>query len=230
MENVLLYNVGLRCVAGASVNGVRFARVSAQIPPAPRPVDSRHYASYALVGPNANRLWPTPSELVASWAAARWPTRGLTRVGPFWAAVRQAMPVVHQLDLSADIRFAVRASLPARARPIYVMKPLLDAVVSAFHADTRFADASLLGLIAAQSGMATTDVAAMLADRRYNVLGARAVVDRYRAGVKWNPADERCEFAEVTRRSDDEPTFDGELFSLSPRLEESPGGQVVGER
>jgi hypothetical protein len=94
------------------------------------------------------------------------------------------------------------------------MKPLLDAIVSAFHVDVRVADTSLLQIVATQSGTESSKVATMLTDRRYNVFGPRAVVDLYRAGAKWNPADERCVFAEVIRRPDDEPTFSGEVFEV----------------
>lgn len=71
--------------------------------------------------------------------------------------------------------------------------------------------------VAQQAGTADTQqVEDLLGDERYNVLGSRMVVADYRNGVKWNPADERCLFGEVTlKRRAGRPTFSGQLFAIA---------------
>lgn len=215
VENVLLYNVGLSCAAAKGMNGVRFARVDEPIPRPPRSFEAHHYATYAVVTANTDPSGRARAAALATWAGAAWPTGGTPTVGGLWRAIREAKPIVHRATLPADALFAIRVEVPARVKPIYVMKPLVDAIVSAFHADVRPAPPSLLHLVARQTGLDPRRVAEMLSDRGFNVIGTRRVVDRYRDGVKWNPADERCVSAEVVRRTDGRPVFDGELLAIS---------------
>lgn len=137
------------------------------------------------------------------------PTRWSRRVPIQWDAREPAR------WLAADAPFAIRVEVPGRAKPVYVIKPLLDPIVSAFHTDPRPADPQLFGLVASQVGLESARVAEMLRDERFNVIGMRKIVNRYRDGVKWSPADERCVAAEVVKRTDDRPVFGGEVLVLS---------------
>ncbi|MDQ6857488.1 MAG: hypothetical protein M3Z65_00660 [Chloroflexota bacterium] len=215
VENVLLYNVGLSCAAAKGMNGVRFARVDEPIPRPPRAFEAHHYATYAVVAADTDPPGRARAAALVTWAGAAWPTGGAPTVGRLWRAIREAKPVVRRLDLPADAVFAIRADVPVRVNPVHVMKPLLDAIVSAFHTDVRPTTQALLDLVAAQAGLDARRVGEMLRDERFNVIGSRKVVDLYRGGVKWNPADERCVAAEVVPRTDDWPIFGGELHALS---------------
>lgn len=116
-------------------------------------------------------------------------------------------------------QFGVRMELGVEGpalHPVHLLKPLLDAVVSAFHLHANGGDAVVITHVAEQAR--TEDkkqVVALLRDEQYNVLGRRAVVGLYRGGVKWNPADERCVLAQIVlKRREGRPTFSGELFAI----------------
>jgi hypothetical protein len=71
-----------------------------------------------------------------------------------------------------------------------VVKPLLDGLISALHTHDGSGGAELKSRLKALGEPDT--VWLMLCSRDFDLLGPRTLVRRYRDGVTWNPADERC--------------------------------------
>jgi hypothetical protein len=101
------------------------------------------------------------------------------------------------------------------------VKSVVDGAICAFqaHADASKLDA-VAGRIAQTVPARTAEIEALLLDQRRAVLGTvRELVGSYRAGVKWDPADDMCVAGELLA---DEPVdarwaIKGEIVELEPR-------------
>ncbi len=222
-ENVLVYNLGPAHLASTGAAGVRFVRTSTE-PPAPpvalAPPGRTHYLEYGFTEA-ASEDSIKPGKILAIWHDVLWPdTSSVPKVGALWFALRATHPGVYGRLDDPMAPFGIRVEIEggeAVPHPVHILKPLLDAVVSAFHLSADSTDLVVATHVAEQARTADTNkVEAFLSDERYNVLGSRAVVGSYRGGVKWNPADERCVLAQVTlKRREGRPTFSGQLFAIS---------------
>jgi hypothetical protein len=221
-ENMLLYNLGPGYLASAARSGVRFVRTFTEPPAPPVALASRgsaHYLEYGFTDPNSEESTRRGAQL-ASWHDVPWPdTSAVPKVSALWFALRASHPSVYGRLQDPRTPFGVRMEIEREDAivPVRVLKPLLDAVISAFHLGVKASDVDVATYVAEQ--VRTTHVKQIdlfLADEQFNVLGSRVVVSRYRNGVKWNPADERCVFAQIVcKRRSGPPTFSGELFATA---------------
>lgn len=221
-ENVLLYNLGPGYLASAGRCGVRFVRTFTEPPAPPVTLASpgpAHYLEYGFTDSNSEESIKQ-GEPLASWHDVPWPDTGLVpKVGALWFALRASKPNVYGRLDDPVTPFGIRIEIgveEAAPQPVHVLKPLLDAVISAFHLDVNANDLFVTTQVAEQARTADAkQVEAFLGDEQYNVLGSRVVVGRYRNGVKWNPADERCVLAQIVlKRRQGRPTFSGQLFAV----------------
>lgn len=220
-ENVLIYNLGPAHLATVGVVGVRFVRRPREAPPPPTPLNPAspiHYLEYGLGAPDSVDQIRKESVLV-DWHNAVWPrASGVPNVSELWLALKTGLLSVARTLHDPRAPFGVHVEISARSariNPVIVLKPLVDAVVSAFHRQVD-PDEEACAYVAKQSaGVDGQVVAALLRDDQYNLLGDRAVVGSYRGGVKWNPADERCVMAQVAVcPGDGPPTFSGCIFAV----------------
>jgi hypothetical protein len=221
-ENVLLYNLGSGYLAPAARSGVRFVRTFAEPPTSPVPLapyGSTHYLEYGFTDSGSKESIKHGASL-ASWRDVPWPeTSVVPKVSALWFALRTSNPSVHSRLDDPTALFGIQIEIAADGAllsPVHVLKPLLDAVVSAFHFGVNASDPIVTTYVARQIGLADPkQVETLLGDERFNVLGSRMVVGSYRNGVKWNPADERCVLAQValTRRRG-RATFSGHIFAV----------------
>ncbi|MFT4299862.1 MAG: hypothetical protein QM597_09535 [Aeromicrobium sp.] len=192
VENVLVYNVGTGCFRHVTGDGITLRRT--------RSADHRHGLRYEMVPATALRAGG-PSAV--RFAAEVADVRDLAAV---WRAVRQATPVPPDTRIEGRFRLALtltdRSAQPATALST-VMKPLLDGVLSAFSVHTGEDTPAVAERLALRLGVRPGQIAAELARPGWGVLGGREVVRPYRHHVQWNPADDRCDEADlrVVRRT-----------------------------
>jgi hypothetical protein len=210
VENVLLYNVGASAFAGLGAKRISFWRTDASPPVAPDGLRAPHYHRYA-VGQN-DAPPAVEGRVLAEWRDVAFPR--LTVAG-VWTALRasdaargsSAMP-------NSQLAMNLRVSHPPSNAPFGIVKQLLDAIISAFHSAS-VVDDECVRLLVPQRARDVGWIVDSLTDPSWNLLGARALVGRFRTGVKWNPADERLtlvhmEFATATSWS-----MSGTLFELT---------------
>lgn len=219
-ENVLIYNVGPSAFSVAARNGLRlqrrFAAPSAS-PFEPAPGGALHHHAYGFRAVDDPFDRWNDEELIASWTAV-WPKR--VEVTALWFAIRHGEARVSRRVVGSFI--GVRVEIGATVAVGQVLKPVLDAAISAFHVHT---DEFQARAVAARihdvdSSLDPRTVGDELLDQGFNALGERALVSPYRSRWKWNPADELCVAAQVIRRdSGDASMFSGKIFGVSPRSE-----------
>ena len=134
-----------------------------------------------------------------------------------WAAIHAGEPTI-AATLPAGRFFGLELKLADRRAPnVTTLKVILDGVISAFHADDGSGEAMVLERVAAAATVPVEQARAMLANRDRNVLGARRLAHRFRGGIQWNPADDRCVAGDVTMGVDDAPGSNclGRLFAVT---------------
>ena len=100
-------------------------------------------------------------------------------------------------------------TLPNNSLPASVMKPLLDGIICAFHGEEDRAEGSIIKMF----GMATDVINADTA--KLNIFGEREYLSPYRGenSYKWNPEDERLQFAWITIHKGSKAKLSGKIYS-----------------
>jgi hypothetical protein len=236
VENVLLYNVGPGSFARAATQGVRLERTDV-VPASTTPVAAGlHYHRYELEERGSGfRHWQQEAEL-ASWPAVQVPPLTST-IGPtrLWWAIRTSdqvsvrLPATTPAHLGPNIRLTVPAGAPFNLAS--ALKPLLDAVVCAFHAHTGDSGTEPGARVGQALGVEAAIVDDLVRREERAVLGTRRLLWPWRDGVQWNPADDCCAAIEVLVDTHAAGSWlcSGRLYTLQPALPSArPAGRGVG--
>ena len=100
------------------------------------------------------------------------------------------------LDGKTLFGIKIEITIPYFSHPAAIMKPLLDGIICAFHGEKGDVERIL-------NDMFMTRTERMLSDTdKLNIFGNREYLKRYRGhnSFKWNPEDERLQFAWITVR------------------------------
>ena len=205
VENVLLYNVGTSAFARSAGSELVVERTAGPTPIPPSPLEgSAHHYAYAITEGDipwqtwsiVRRLASFESVEVASLAAAARPSS-------VWLAIRRGSTAdLTATDASSAIGLEMGIELPASAPTnlAALAKPLIDGVISAFHAhdDPRTLDL-VAERVAAQIGAPAAEIRSLLQQNESAILGSRRLLWPWREGVQWNPADDRCAAFRIRR-------------------------------
>jgi hypothetical protein len=216
LENVLFYNVGSDCFFRSAQGGVRFERAHVRRMPGNATAPLVHFHQYAPVPREGAFLnWRLAASL-ARWRSEIPPLSGSTKAGAVWLAMKRGRVESAVLpDGAVTFGLSLKLSVPQRS-PISVtavVKPLLDGVVSAFHAH----DGTDLAEVAARLatlGIAPQEAASLLTDPRHAVLGARRLLWLRSEGVQWNPADDALVACELLVERSSRWRLTGELLQM----------------
>ncbi|ABS05838.1 hypothetical protein Krad_4375 [Kineococcus radiotolerans SRS30216 = ATCC BAA-149] len=205
VENVLLYNVGTAVFAPVVAVGITCRQGRAP--------DDRHHVRYRVV---ESPLAPGGGALIGQ-VAADLGTGVPKTAGRWWAALRESAvtPQPFRQSAGSDAAFTVDVVLtsptPARVRLPGLLKPLLDGLISCFHAHDS-TNAALLPKRLAAHGL-PEHAWDLLVDSATSGLGTRPLVRPYRDGIAWNPADDRCDAFRVVLQA-------GSPWSIAAELRE----------
>jgi hypothetical protein len=217
LENVLFYNVGSACFSRSALGGARFERAHVRRMPGNAAAPPVHFHQYAAMAREGAFLNWRPAASLARWQSEIAPLSGSTKPGAVWLAMKRGRVETtvtsnagsyFGLSLRLSVPLGSRISVPA------VLKPLLDGVVSAFHAH----DGSNLAQVAAllgTLGIAPEEAAALLSDPRHAVLGERRLLWPRREGVQWNPADEALVACELLVERSSRWLLTGDLLQMA---------------
>lgn len=185
VENVLFYNVGMSHFRRLASQGLVFERAFTA---GPNVHGHPHRYRYETGASTEFRQWIL-DDGIASWVTSM-PARGGDKPTPWWRAVRTSLRS-HGTLRSEGEPFALVVRVGSGSRSLSsVLKPMFDGAIAALHADGA-PDLVAVDRVADSLTCLPSEVIEML---RLPVapLGDRRLVRRYRDGVQWNPADDRC--------------------------------------
>lgn len=192
IENVLLYNVGMRSFQKTGANHIVLRRRYTQPPDSPSGRLFDHHHRYAVV------TSPTPRVLMTR-ARRDFSLPAVSTASGFWLAARSAASSsgnrLRESDIGVRITLSMsetdRRSLPS------VLKPVLDGIVASMHRH----DGSQLDEVAArladQTGRAVEEIRELLMTGPAE-LGTRTLIRPIRDATQWNPADDWLSEIEIS--------------------------------
>lgn len=202
VENVVLYNIGSFRVAGR--NGIRFELGGTAPPPGPEGAQFPFGYRYALAPRSGTFVHWRPGRTLASFG---WTDLGgfvgqKQAVQVWWALTRGQIDVATPACAS-ETPFAVKIELrpPRGAERVLggMVKGIFDGVICALqaHTDTTVLP-DVVPRIAAAASADPAEIEERLLDQSRAVLGVvPQLVDSYRGGFKWDPADHWCVAGEL---------------------------------
>ena len=217
VENALFYNIGTTNFKPFTQNGVVFSVVNEQEIIEMRkkyniPDDYTHYYEYQLTEPSKKEPY---GSTLAEWADIPIKCLGLTST-KCWHAIKEnidKIKVYDKIDCGKKDTFGINLHIQApenvRFSLITALKPLLDGLICAFHG-SQFDEEKLTEL----SQKLKCDKS-FLIENTINVLGKRKgnVVQLYRNGVKWNPADDLCNYVSISVTQGSNWSVSGKIYS-----------------
>ena len=202
LENVLFYNVGTKFLNRAGRYGVRFERRFAAPPlPENKLAPMPHYHCYALTSTNGQfKHWQNGAQ-VAHWTFSAERAADLRDCARVWLALKQNGKVTVGTDtLAGPLQLRISIAIPQGSglAAMTFLKPLLDGIISAFHAHDGDDEMEIARRLARRTGANAEVITDLLRQRKSAVLGTRRLLWKWGMnGVQWNPADERCVAVEV---------------------------------
>jgi len=234
IENLLFYNVGPERFTRLTTRGLRFEALSSAAPlPQPGPSFYPCYYRYAFADVTDNA---GDGRNFVSWrlgrTLARWidlqvpPLNTSTKPHPIWYAFRTGhldmlhMPVKTPVRFGLDISIGLPANMKASKTGVSnIVKPLLDGLISAFHAHNGKNLVELgtrLGVMLPEASDSAA-IQSLLQQSDRAVLGTRELLWLFHAkSVQWNPADDICLAADIrlVPHESSKWLLSGQLFEL----------------
>lgn len=220
VENVLFYNVGNSAFSHLDIRHLLFERVFEKASHLEEDKNFPHNQQYSCSLP-VSPYWDKRSSLAALENVICPPLNGSLKPHAVWSALKRTdIQVYERAILSEPLGFNVTICIPRNANinVIAGLKALLDGVIAAFHVHN---GANLLEVAMRLSNVmsaSSDEMELMLMDSIKAVLGSRDLVQSYRSGIKWNPADDRLVHVEIKIEiyDQEEWSMSGELFVATP--------------
>ncbi len=202
VENVLFYNIGGTIFKKISPEQLAFLGDKKDFlndDSVPLNMANRCFYAYKVVSMQSVERLIESKKVLAYWndididkTIAKSPAR-------YYAAIREnsdKIEINEMLDGKTLFGIKIEITIPYFSHPAAIMKPLLDGIICAFHGEKGDVERIL-------NDMFMTRTERMLSDTdKLNIFGNREYLKRYRGhnSFKWNPEDERLQFAWITVR------------------------------
>lgn len=188
VENVLLYNVGTGAFSRLTGQGLAISRIRETPPLSPVGQAFPHYHEYKIISiPQHFSTTNSPSFTfpLSSISSA-------TKLHDVWWQATEA-PTSRQASISGRFSLNVELGITHPIRNVAaILKPLLDGIVAAMHADPN-PESIAIRRLSARCGWEISKISDKLLAPPNPILGKRKVISTYREFVKWDPADHLCE-------------------------------------
>jgi len=175
VENVLIYNIGPSVFADSSRRGLRLVRNWTAAGASPLGRRFAHHHRYCFIDPPKKPIVPDAAEF--SFALASLSTS--TKPHEIWwratsAGQASAAPITGRFALHVEL------GTPAPLQNVAnIIKPLLDGVVCAMHAESQI-DAEAVGRLADASTWDIAEISKRLSAPPNPILGSRRLLHHYR--------------------------------------------------
>ena len=227
VENVLIYNIGPDVFRDAATRLLRFGSRIGEVPQPPTPLrfNAEHYVRYQVI--------PTDQIRVRGRHSAN--NTDLAVCGPFdcnrsdlkkpaslWNSFKRGMKCADGESLSPDSPIKIQLTVFAPQAPqktqlelAVIVKPMVDAFISALHYYQGKQLDSIVDRLAELLKDAPEQVRALLLERTKVTLGPYPVPHLRAKGLQWSPADHRVMTGEITREDADTLQVSGRLGRIS---------------
>lgn len=222
LENVLFYNVGAAPFRHLNIKSLLFER-GYQQPSIINGNQFEHYQLYQIIkGDNeiTSNYWEKKRTL-ATWENVLIP-KLTSEVKPhfIWKAMKRGTIKVKNGGTSTfyGMEVNIKTPLHANINLVSVIKPLIDGIISAFHYHDSSNIDEVVFRLKPLINLPTKEIKQLLLTKNNCVLGARNLIQPYRKGVKWNPADDAFQIFKISIESQQKNVdwaIDGEIFSIS---------------
>ena len=195
VENMLFYNVGTSAFSSCCKQQLAFmGDIERFAQKQPTDIDERYHYAYRIVGVEELSALLSEKRVLAQWQGLPTDTGIPQSAARYYSAIRKNSPDVYMqgtLQAGKPFGITVDITLPAECAPASVMKPVLDGLICAFHGEAEGVDAVLEKLFGGSLTPVNQDC------KRLHLFGDRNYLSQYRGAksFKWNPEDERLQFA-----------------------------------
>lgn len=205
VENILMYNVGVSCFRDLSGPGFVLERGFTPVSD-----EYDHEMIYQIVpAPYVSKRW----DLIEQIAEYSFDAPRLTsdmKPADVWrwcklGTLTSADIVDEQVPLCIEVE--ITPSRGKQIRPASFIKPLLDGLLSAFHSH----DGSNLAILLERhlthfQSVPPETIRQWLLNKEHSVLGRRRLLQPFKAGIKWSPADDRLVLIRINIQSPSDET------------------------
>jgi len=222
IENILLYNVGGGHFASLARYGIRLERsFTYPNPPEFMLTQKPHYHHYTAADTDTGFINWRVGQILAQWDNVIIPQlSSSTKIPSIWYPIStNSMKVIHN-PKEEPKHFGLKVIISAQANKAInianLVKPLLDGIISSFHAHNRENIEILSQRIGVSLGQNPDDIAKLLCRKDRAILGQRQLVWLRKSGVQWNPSDDCCLAFEVVVQThkDKDWLISGSLFEI----------------
>ena len=217
VENVLFYNIGTFCFKRLAKHGVEFSTVEEKEIVDLRqeygiPDEYTHYYEYQI---KENEKPKKFNGLIAEWENIHLKCLGV-KPEKVWKTIKLGesnIQMYNEIDCGFGDTFALVLDIETpkntRFNIMTAMKPLLDGLICAFHS-SQFNVEELKYF----SQKLNCDKLLFNQDT-INVLGEREgkYIQEYRNNVKWNPADDKCNYVYISVKEGEKWSVNGKIYS-----------------
>lgn len=205
VENILMYNVGVSCFRDLSGPGFVLERGFTSLSD-----EFDHEMKYQIVpAPYVSKRW----DLIEQIGEYSFDAPRLTsdmKPADVWrwcklGTLTSADIVDEQVPLC--IKVDITPSHGQQLRPASCIKPLLDGLLCAFHAHDGSNLAILLERLSTHFQYVSPEtIQQWLLNKEHSVLGQRRLLHPVKAGIQWNPADDRLVLIHINIKSPSDET------------------------
>ncbi len=234
-ENILFFNVGATAFGISAQHGLSFERIftKPRIPDKIGTCNDGHFVRYEIRDPAAKWCgWSKPKTGDLANIEISW-DRDAILLSPSWwwhQLHNTENCTLHALNYAGSFSLSIILEVPAgfMPRPINLIKPLFDGVISAFQCHNGKDLEPCAERLGKQLSVSQNEIASQLIRQDRMVLGKIRLLWLRGKSVQWNPADDRCVCGKLVYREDHD-TPPRALIQLSKVMEQPTDQYPVGE-
>lgn len=214
VENMLFYNIGTSTFSKCCKNQVAFIgdeeRFS-QNKDNPTDMDSKCFYNYKIVKTNEIHNLINGKNILAHWEEIDIDLKIPQSAMRYYSAIRENannINIKQALDKNFKLfGMKIEITVPNKNLPASIMKPMLDGLICAFHGEQGKTQETL-------NLMFGNCIGQKYGNNKLNVFGDRQYVDTYRGNnsFKWNPEDERLQFAWIIVKKGEKAKMSGQIY------------------
>lgn len=215
VENMLFYNIGTSTFSNCCKTQLAFIGDEQRFSQDKTPIrnnDNKHSYFYKIVKANETKDLIDKKEIVAYWKDVDVNLEIPQSAMRYYSAIRESATKIN-IKSSLDKNFQlfgmkIDVTMPNKNLPASIMKPMLDGLICAFHGEEGNAQNTLNLMFGNHTGQKYG------CNDNLNIFGKRQYVDVYRGvnSYKWNPEDERLQFAWITVNKGEKAKISGKIY------------------
>jgi hypothetical protein len=221
VENVLLYNVGSGAFSHLSSHHLLIERSFEKLPSLKNTSTLNHYHLYKYIHKEHIKSYWEKEDTIINFKKIQLPS---LKENPheYWYSMKQLkFKTKYQLNKDTNYGIKINFGVPSgkKVNLTYIVKPLIDGVISAFHSyfgdDINEVAIRLASLLDKEKN----EIIDLLLEEKSAVLGRREVIRTFQKGIQWNPADDFCFQIDIKtyNASSLNWVIDGELYTIRPK-------------